>query len=139
MPRITCLGGDPGAAGQHSCGHDRCKLARPLPRVQVLLPPSGGRLVLASDGVWSQAGEALLHAMRTAPIRTAALQVVQAAAASAHSDVDASAVVADVLEPGDTWQAVLRRRAEHEAAAEPGGAAPSRRGLGLLRKLSLGR
>lgn len=114
-------------------------LALPSPCMQVLLPPSGARLVLATDGVWSQAGEQLLRILHTAPIRSAAMEVVQAVSAGACSHVDASVVVADVLEPGDTWQAVLRRRAEQEAAAEPERAAPSRRGLGLLRKLSLGR
>lgn len=114
----------------------------PLPHVkQVLLPPSGGRLVLASDGVWSQAGERLLHTLRRAPIRSAAMEVVRVATGSGGSSVDASVVVADVLEPGDTWQAMLQR--QHGVlgvdAAKPKGAAAGQRTLGLLRKLSLGR
>lgn len=108
---------------------------------QVLLPPSGGRLVLASDGVWSQAGERLLHTLRRAPIRSAAMEVVRVATGSGGSSVDASVVVADVLEPGDTWQAMLQR--QHGVlgvdAAKPKGAAAGQRTLGLLRKLSLGR
>lgn len=44
---------------------------------QVLLPPSGGRLVVATDGVWSHASEALLHAMCAAPIKTAAHDVLR--------------------------------------------------------------
>lgn len=55
--------------------------AFPAP-LQVLLPPSGGRLVLASDGVWSQAGERLLRTMHTAPLKTAAHEVVRAISTS---------------------------------------------------------
>ncbi|KAI7836237.1 hypothetical protein COHA_009877 [Chlorella ohadii] len=114
----------------------------PLPHIkQVLLPPSGGRLVLASDGVWSQAGDRLLHSLRRAPIRSAAMEVVRVAAAGSGSGVDASAVVVDVLDPGDTWQAMLQRQhgASEAEAARPKAAAPGQRTLGLLRKLSLGR
>lgn len=45
--------------------------------MQVLLPPSGGRLVIATDGVWSHATEALLRAMRAAPIKSAAHDVLR--------------------------------------------------------------
>ncbi|PRW58478.1 Rhomboid protease [Chlorella sorokiniana] len=112
-----------------------------LPHVkQVLLPPSGGRLVVASDGVWSQAGDRLLHALRRAPIRSAAMEVVRVSSGSGGG-VDASVVVADVLEPVDTWQALLQRHhgAGGADAAKPKGAAAGQRTLGLLRKLSLGR
>ncbi len=107
----------------------------------MLLAPSGGRLVLASDGVWSQAGDRLLHSLRKAPIRSAAMEVVRVAAAGSGSGVDASAVVVDVLDPGDTWQAMLQRQhgASEAEAARPKAAAPGQRTMGLLRKLSLGR
>jgi hypothetical protein len=46
--------------------------------LQVLLPPTGGRLIVATDGVWSQAGESLLHTMHRAALKTAAHEVVKA-------------------------------------------------------------
>lgn len=92
----------------------------------MLLPPTGGRLVLVSDSVASQAGPALHGAVHSAPLKTAAQDAVRLAARQKDARApDASAVVVDVLPLGDTF-AELCRRQEAPAAAARGG---SRRGL----------
>lgn len=114
----------------------------PLPHIkQVLLPPSGGRLVLASDGVWSQVGLEPLRAMLRAPLAKAAHGVLKAAAGQ-DSGVDASIVVCDVLPPGQSFQEVCT--SQHAPAGGPSGSSSSDGGGGatrqaLLRMLRLGR
>lgn len=72
--------------------------------------------MLASDGVWSQAGGQLLEALRWAPLKTASAEVVRAVANPGAAD--ASVVVADFLPPGTTFQTACRRQ-EAAAAASP--------------------
>lgn len=101
----------------------------------MLLPASGGRLVLASDGVWSQAGRELLQTMRDAPLKTAAHAVIKAVA-GVSSRVDASVIVADVLPPGETFQELCKRQQAATAAAAAGGLPPPGHGVGpALRRL----
>eukprot|EP00887_Chlorella_sp_A99_P001661 scaffold8.g1661.t1 len=53
----------------------------PLPHVrQVLLPPSGGRLVLGSAAVWSRLAQGVGRVVREAPVASAADKVAAAAA-----------------------------------------------------------
>ena len=56
--------------------------------LQVLLPPTGGRVVLATDGVWSQAGEAALRAMRGAAVKTAAHEVIKAVVSGRYASAE---------------------------------------------------
>ena len=48
------------------------------PALQVVLPPGGGRLVLATDGVWGHTCAALRRTMRAAPVEAAAQLVIKA-------------------------------------------------------------
>ncbi|KAL4422638.1 hypothetical protein ABPG75_008835 [Micractinium tetrahymenae] len=112
----------------------------PLPHIkQVLLSPSGGRLVLATDGVWSHASDALLRAMRAAPIKTAAhdvLRVLDADRDRPHS-ADASVIVADVLPAGTTFQALCKRQKQLQGSGSRKPLA-LRKALGLLARLGSG-
>ena len=58
--------------------HSPCRV---LPLLQVLLPPSGGRLILATEGVWGH-GQDLLQLMHNAPLKTASFKVVKAISTS---------------------------------------------------------
>lgn len=110
----------------------------------MLLPRSGGRLVLATDGVWSQAAGRALAAMRQAPLKVAAHEIVKGL--SGHS-ADASVIVADILLPKTSFQDVCKRQEAAAAAAagqggsSGGGASGLGRGAGqaVLRALKLGR
>ncbi|PSC69174.1 putative phosphatase 2C 5 isoform X1 [Micractinium conductrix] len=100
----------------------------PLPHIkQVVLPPGGGRLVLATDGVWGHTCAALRRTMRAAPVEAAA-QLVIKALRGAHSD--ASVIVADALPPGCDWAGVRRR--QEQAQEQAAGRSGLRRALRLL-------
>lgn len=90
----------------------------PLPHIkQVLLPPSGGRLILATEGVWGH-GQDLLQLMHNAPLKTASFKVVKAISTSRQNHVDASIIVADILPPRvQSFQSVCRRQQQQPVAA----------------------
>ncbi|EFN54940.1 hypothetical protein CHLNCDRAFT_134688 [Chlorella variabilis] len=83
----------------------------------VLLPPSGGRLILATEGVWGH-GQDLLQLMHNAPLKTASFKVVKAISTSRQNHVDASIIVADILPPRvQSFQSVCRRQQQQPVAA----------------------
>lgn len=109
---------------------------------QVLLPRTGGRLVLATDGVWSQAAGRALTAMWQAPLKTAAHEVIKGLAGRT---ADASIIVADVLPPKTSFQDVCKKQealaSRGVAPAGGGGIAGISKGAGqaVMRVLKLGR
>lgn len=108
----------------------------------MLLPRTGGRLVLATDGVWSQAAGRALTAMWQAPLKTAAHEVIKGLTGRT---ADASIIVADVLPPRTTFQEVCKRQealaARGTAPAGSGSIAGISKGAGqaVMRVLKLGR
>lgn len=110
---------------------------------QILLPRTGGRLVLATDGVWSQAAGRALTAMWQAPLKMAAHEVIKSLAGR---NADASIIVVDVLPPKTTFQEVCKKQEALAARAAPagssgGGVAGIGKGAGqaMMRVLKLGR
>ncbi|KAI3430380.1 hypothetical protein D9Q98_004975 [Chlorella vulgaris] len=119
----------------------------PLPHVkQVLLAPSGGRIILASDGVWSAAGSSMLRTMHEAPLKSAAHSIIRGVSTSKSSkgscEVDASVIVADILPAGDSFQALCERHDARAAAAASAASSARRQGGGggaMLRLLGIGK
>lgn len=113
----------------------------PLPRVvQVMLPPTGGRLVVASDGLWRAAagagGQKILGLLHSAPIKTCPYQVTQAISADPDCGTDTSLIVADVVSPASTFQGVSRFLQSQVATAPASSGYRSKlmAGLSRLRK-----
>ncbi|KAL6767937.1 hypothetical protein ACKKBF_B37170 [Auxenochlorella protothecoides x Auxenochlorella symbiontica] len=78
--------------------------------VAVMLPPAGGRIVLASDAVWKAGVDAVLAAAAAAPAKTAAHAVLKALGPRLRGD--ASVVVADTLPRGETFPQLAARLAQ---------------------------
>jgi hypothetical protein len=125
-----------------AAAHHFAKLTFCVSLPQVLLPPSGARLVLASDGVWSLATERLLRAMHAAPLKTAAHEVIKHISTGRTSSVDAAIIVADMLPPGSDFPSLCKRTAATAAEAAAAQRPLQRQrsgGKGLLGLLGLGR
>lgn len=107
----------------------------------MLLPRTGGRLALATDGVWSQAAGRALAAMWQAPLKLVAHEVIKSLGGR---NADASIIVADVLPPKTSFEEVCKRQEALAAKAAPaggGGIACFGKGAGqaMMRALKLGR
>lgn len=101
-----------------------------------MLPPTGARLVVASDGVWRAAagpgGQRIRSLLHSAPIKTCPYQVTQAISGDSGSVTDASLIVADVVSPTSTFQDVCRFLQAQVATA------PASSGSGYRSKLLAG-
>lgn len=87
----------------------------PVPHVkQVKLPNAGGRLIIASDGIWDAlSSETAAKACRGLPAELAAKMVVKEALRSRGIKDDTTCLVVDIIRPGQTVLPQTPRRKQN--------------------------